>query len=210
MGFIEKAAGQFRRPTGRTGRFVGRFMNIGHARLWHWGFSQIHFNPGATILDVGCGGGKTVQKLSQVSPGGKIYGIDYSMDMVQLAKKINKELIQKETVEIMHGQVSALQFSDGMFDYVTAFETYYFWPNLVEDLKEIKRVLKPDGTFLMVNESYKHEKFERRNSRLVKWGNLHIHSPEEYRAFLTEAGYSDIEIIELVKKNWITAIGKKK
>jgi ubiquinone/menaquinone biosynthesis C-methylase UbiE len=68
----------------------------------------------------------------------------------------------------MHGTVSSLPFADNMFDFVTAFETYYFWPNLNDDLKEIKRVLKPGGTLLIVNEVYKDNQFEKRNSKWAK------------------------------------------
>ena len=45
-----------------------------------------------------------------------------------------------------------MSFQDDFFDLVTAFETYYFWTNFPDALKEIKRVLKPGGTLLLVNE----------------------------------------------------------
>jgi ubiquinone/menaquinone biosynthesis C-methylase UbiE len=191
------------------GRFVGMGMNRGHSRLWRWGLSHISIKPNAFILDLGCGGGKAVQELTRISLSGKVCGIDYSEEMVQLARKINKKFIENGHVEILHGSVSSLPFSDGMFDYVTAFEAYYFWPNLIDDLKEIKRVLKPGGTLLIANEVYKHEKFEKRNLKLAKWGDMMLHTPEEYRGFLTEAGYMAIEIDEVAEKNWIAAIAEK-
>ena len=73
-----------------------------------------------------------------------ICGIDYSEEMVHLAQKTNKKFVENGHVEIIHGSVSSLPFPDGTFDLVTAFETYYFWPNLIDDLKEIKRVLKSE------------------------------------------------------------------
>jgi ubiquinone/menaquinone biosynthesis C-methylase UbiE len=210
MGFMEKVVRQCRKPKGRFGRFVGMGMNLGHGKLRRWGLSHISINLDAFILDVGCGGGKTVLDLAQISSSGKVCGIDYSEEMVQLARKINKEFIQKGHVEIIHGSVSSLPFTDGMFNLVTAFEAYYFWPNLIDDLKEIKRVLKPGGTLLIANEVYEHENFEKRNLRLAKWGDMMIHTPEEYRGFLTEAGYMAIEIDDVPEKNWIAAIAKKK
>jgi len=209
MGFMEKMVKQCRKPTGLFGRFVGMGMNRGHSRLWRWGLSHISIKPNAFILDLGCGGGKAVQELTRISLSGKVCGIDYSEEMVQLARKINKKFIENGHVEILHGSVSSLPFSDGMFDYVTAFEAYYFWPNLIDDLKEIKRVLKPGGTLLIANEVYKHEKFEKRNLKLAKWGDMMLHTPEEYRGFLTEAGYMAIEIDEVAEKNWIAAIAEK-
>jgi len=129
--------------------------------------------------------------------------------MVQLARKINKKFVENGHVEILHGSVSSLPFSDGMFDLVTAFEAYYFWPNLIDDLKEIKRVLKPGGTLLIANEVYKHDKFEKRNLKWAKWGDMMLHTLEEYRGFLNEAGYMAIEIDDVPEKNWIAAIAKK-
>ncbi len=210
MGIMTKMVRQCRKPTGLFGKFVGMGMNTGHGKLQRWGLSHIAINLDAFILDVGCGGGKAVQDLAQISSTGKVCGIDYSEEMVQLAKKTNKKFVENGHVEIMHGFVSSLPFPDGMFNLVTAFETYYFWPNLIGDLKEIQRVLKTDGTLLMANEVYKHEKFEKRNLKWAKWGDMMLHTAEEYREFLTEAGYFDIVIIEIPEKNWITAIAQKK
>jgi len=209
VGFVEKFEKQCRKPTGRLGKFVGRTMNFGHAKVRHWGISRISIKPEYYILDIGCGGGKAVQKLAMSSPNGKVYGIDYSEDMVQLSKKINKTLIKKGLVEIKYGVVSSLPFADNMFDLVTAFEAYYFWPNLIDDLKEIKRVLKPEGTLLMVNEVYKDDKFEKRNTKWARLLDMQLHTPDEYKDFLAKAGYHIVKIDNIPQKNWITAIAKK-
>jgi len=209
MGFVEKFVKQCRKPSGRLGKFVGRTMNFGHARIRHWGISHISIKPDAYILDIGCGGGKGVQELAMSSPNGKVYGIDYSEDMVQLSKKVNETLIKKGLVEIKYGAVSSLPFPDNMFDLATAFEAYYFWPNLMDDLKEIKRVLKPEGTLLIVNEVYKDDKFEKRNTKWARLLDMHLHTPDEYKDFLTKAGYHIVKIDNIPQKNWITAIAKK-
>ena len=210
MGFMERLVRQCRKPTGLFGRFVGMGMNTGHGRLRRWGMSHVSIDPGAFILDVGCGGGKAVQEMARIASNGKVLGIDYSEEMVRLARKINKKFLKSGYVEIRNGSVSSLPFSDGMFNLVTAFETYYFWTNLIDDLKEIRRVLKPGGTLLIGNEVYKHEKFAKRNMKLAEWGDMMLHTPEEYREFLTEAGYLEVVIHDLPERNWITALAKKR
>ena len=82
---------QCRKPIGLFGTFVVIGMNTGNGRLRRWGLSHISINLDAFILDVGCGGGKTVFELAQISSSGKVCGIDYSEEMVQLARKINKK-----------------------------------------------------------------------------------------------------------------------
>jgi len=92
---------------------------------------------------------------------------------------------------------------------VTAFETYYFWPDLINDLIEVQRVLKPGALFLMVNEVYKDEQFEKRNSKWVNLLDMKIHTPDEYKDFLSEAGYQIEKINNLPEKNWITVVAQK-
>ena len=209
MGFAEKFVRQCRKPQGLLGRFVGRAMNIGHARVRRWGLGRLSAKPFSAILDVGCGGGGALRDMASRLPRAKFCGIDYSQDMVLLAKKVNRRLIEAGRIEIIQGSVSSLPFSDGFFDLVTAFETTYFWPDLVNDLKEIKRVLKPVGNLLLVNEVYDSSKFQDRNTEWAAWGDMQLHSPAGYRDSLTTSGYGAIEIHERVEKNWIAAIGMK-
>ncbi len=61
----------------------------------------MNIEPDYVILDVGCGGGKTVSRLAQRAVLGKVFGIDYSADMVEYSKKVNKRLIAENRVEII-------------------------------------------------------------------------------------------------------------
>jgi len=209
MGLMEKMLKQSRKPAGRFGMFYARLMNIGHSKVTQWGLNHVSTNKDDTILDIGCGGGKTVNTLADRATEGKIYGIDYSEDCVSVASKINKKLIDAGRVEILHASVESLPFPNDSFDLVTAVESYYFWPNLINNLKEIRRVLKPGGSVILINACYRDERFEKRNANLARMGNFTYHLPEEFREFLRDAGYSSIQIDVLENKNWITAIGIK-
>ena len=210
MGLMEKMVKQSRKPTGKFGRFYARLMNYGHSEVTQWGLSHVSINKNDAILDIGCGGGKTVKSLAKTATEGKIYAIDYSEDCVAVASKINKKLINAGRVEILHASVASLPFSDDSFNLVTAVEAYYFWPDLINNLKEICRVLKPGGSVILINEMYRHEKFEERNAKWARIGDFTYHLPEEFREFLRDAGYPSIQIGVLENKNWVTAIGTKK
>ncbi len=209
MGLLKKFVMQCRKPSGRLGRFVGRSMNIGHAKIRQWGLSHISIKPDSCVLDIGCGGGKAVKEIASSVSKGKVYGIDYSEDMVQLSKKVNDNLIKQSIVEIMYGTVSSLPFPDNMFDFVTAIETFYFWPDLINDLIEVKRVLKPGAFLLLVHAAYKDDPFEKRNSKLIKLLDIKIHTPDEHKDFLSEAGYQIEKINSLPEKNWISVVAQK-
>jgi ubiquinone/menaquinone biosynthesis C-methylase UbiE len=207
MGLIEKMLKQSRKPAGGFGIFYARLMNIEHSYVTRWGLSHISINKDDTILDIGCGGGKTVNTLAKIATEGKIYGIDYSEVSVAVAINTNKKLIHAERVEILHASVESLPFPDNMFNLVTAIESYYFWPDLVTTLKEIRRVLKPGGSLILINACYRDERFEKRNSNLARIGEFTYHLPDEFRTFLSDAGYSPIQIEVFENKNWITALG---
>ena len=209
MGLAEKFVRQCRKPEGLLGRFVGRAMNRGHAKVRRWGLTHVSLEPHATILDIGCGGGGALGDMAVHFPNAKLYGIDYSWDMVSLAARVNTKPIENGRIEILGGTVSSLPFSGNTFDLVSAFEAYYFWPDLIHDLKEIRRVLRPGGTLLIVNEVYEHKRFHDRNKRWAEWADMHVHSPQGYRDFLNASGYVAVEIDEIPQKNWISAMGKK-
>jgi ubiquinone/menaquinone biosynthesis C-methylase UbiE len=164
-----------------------------------------------TILDVGCGGGRTVSKLAAAAMEGKVYGVDYSGDSVAVATRTNRELIKSGRVEIREGSVSQLPFAADIFDLVVAVETHFWWPDLPGDLKELLRVLKPGGELAIIAEVYRGA--ATRTAKLVEkylpMTGMKMLTPEEHRNLLARAGYSDVRITTEPGKGWIFAGGKK-
>ena len=200
---------QCRKPLGKEGLVVGNEMNVRHRELWEWGLKHVAISPKNTILDVGFGGGMSLELLSKLAYQGKVYGIDYSHDMTRLAYGLNKELDNLNLINILQGTVDSLPFKNNVFDIVCGFETCYFWPDLEADFKEIYDVLKNNGLLLIVNEVYDHPLFKKRNDEYAKSGSMQINSPDEYRTMLYNAGYSLVKIHELPEKNWITLVAIK-
>ena len=209
MTILQSAFKQFRKPTGWLGRLAGLGMNREHEKVWRWGLEHIAIAPEAVILDVGCGGGGAVKILAQAASRGRVYGVDYAEDVLPTARRVNRALIQQGRVEIKRGSVSDLPFPDDVFDLATAFETTIFWPNLVDDLQEVRRVLKPGGTLLIANEAYADARFEERNARWSRLADFQLQTPEETRQCLVEAGYAPVEIDTVPDENWIAAIAQK-
>ena len=202
---------QCRKPTGRRGRFTLWRMNWSHSRLTDWGLAKISIEPQSTILDVGCGGGRTVSKLAAIATQGKVCGIDYSEESVAVSRKTNAGWIDQGRVEIRQGSVSQLLFPDDVFDLVTAVETHYFWPELAADMREILRVLKPGGALLLIAEAYQGAKTA--VAKLVeehfRLAGITLLSVDEHRELFTTAGYFDVQVTENAGKGWICAIGRK-
>jgi ubiquinone/menaquinone biosynthesis C-methylase UbiE len=150
-----KSPNQCQKPSGWLGRLVVWNMNSRHSKLTDWGLSYVSIKPRDTILDVGCGGGKTVSKLAGIANQGRVYGLDYSDVSVAMARRRNAGWIDKGRVEIREGTVSELPFANEMFEFVTAVETHFWWPDLTVGLREVLRVLKTGGTVVLVAEVYK-------------------------------------------------------
>lgn len=208
MGLLWGRMTQFQKPTGNMGRFLGKAMNISHGQLRQWGLSFVTVKNDDVILDVGCGGGRTVNFLAKMAGDGKVHGIDYSEDMVNLARDVNQSCILEGKVNIHQGSVSDLPFKDESFNLVTAFETTYFWPNIADDLKEILRILKPGGLLLVANEAFNDSKYNKKNSYMTKHYNMQIYTPSEYMQFFTAAGYVKVEI-HTERPGSISVIGRK-
>src|SRR5579864_34433 len=186
-------------------------MNSRHSKVTDWGLSHITARAGDMILDVGCGGGKTVSKLAAIATQGKVYGLDFSDVSVVVANKLNAHLIETGLVEIREGSVSELPFAADTFDLVTAVETHFWWPDLPAGMREIQRVLKPGGTLAIIAEIYKGAE-----TKTAKLAEKHISrigmkflSADEHRGLFADTGYSDVRIVTESGKGWICGIGKK-
>jgi ubiquinone/menaquinone biosynthesis C-methylase UbiE len=202
---------QCSKPTGWLGRFTLWRMNSGHSKLTDWGLKHVSMEKHHTILDVGCGGGRTVSKLAAMATQGKVYGVDYSEESVAAAKRTNAQWIELGRVEIRHGSVSQLPFPEGMFDLVTAVETHFWWPDLPGDMREVFRVVKPGGTLVLVAEVYKgaNTSVSKLAEKYASRTGMTLLSVEEHHELLTDAGFSNVQVIEERGKGWICGIGRK-
>jgi ubiquinone/menaquinone biosynthesis C-methylase UbiE len=202
---------QCQNPTGWLGRLVLRNMNSRHSKVTGWGLSQASIGKQDIILDVGCGGGRTVGKLAAIATQGKVYGIDHSTESEAMAMRTNKQWIDIARVEVREASVSRLPFSEGAFDVITAVETHFWWPALPTDLREVLRVLKPGGRLIIIAEVYKGaEAFTSKAAeRYSERTGMALLSVEEHRELFTDAGYSDVQVITEPRKGWICCIGSK-
>lgn len=198
---------QMRRPGRWVGRFFARAMNKSHSQLTDWGLQHVALNEGAVVLDVGCGGGATIEKLARGAS--KIYGVDYATGSVAEARSHNARLIEQGRVEIQQASVSSLPFADNTFDVVTAVETQYYWPDLDNDMRQILRVLKPGGMLAIIAETYKGGRTDK-----LQWpvmallGSSHL-SADDQRQLFERAGYSDVQVVEHKGRGWICITGRK-
>jgi SAM-dependent methyltransferase len=184
-------------------------MNLSHSGVTDWGLKHVAIEEGFRILDVGCGGGRTIEKLAALAAKGTVYGVDYAAGSVAASSAKNAQLIQEGRVEIARASVSRLPFAADKFDLVTAVETQYYWPDPVNDMREVLGVLKPGGTLVVIAESYRkgaNDWLHGPAMKLVRSANLSV---AEQRELFAAAGFEDIRISEERAQGWICGVGKK-
>lgn len=168
------------------GKFMLKSMNKGHEKLARWGRSYINIDKDYTVLDLGCGGGRNIEYF--LTKADKVYGLDHSETSVKMASEINKKAIDTGRCQILVGDVKNLPLEDQSIDIVTAFETIYFWNDIEECFREIYRVLKNGGQFLICNEVSSKER--RDVKKLLKMINFEIYKPNDLTKMLRELGFT--------------------
>lgn len=185
------------------GRFMLRSMNKGHEKLARWGRSYLNIDKNYTVLDLGCGGGRNIEYF--LTKADKVYGLDHSETSVKMASEINKKAIDTGRCQILVGDVKNLPLEDQSIDIVTAFETIYFWNDIEECFREIYRVLKNGGQFLICNEVSSKER--RDVKKLLKMINFEIYKPNDLTKMLRELGFSCQYYLD--RKKQMVLIAKK-
>ena len=165
--------------------------------------------PRFTVLDVGCGGGRTIQTLADRATEGKVCGIDYSGTSVSVARRTNAAAIAAGRVAIEQASVSKLPFPDATFDLVTAVETHYYWPAPESDLREIARVLKPGGRLMLIAETYRGQRFGAIVGVAMTLLRARYLTVQQHQDLLTAAGFTEVAVDTERTKGWICAVGRR-
>ena len=181
-------------------------MNVGHRALADWGLQFAEIAKNARVLDCGCGGGANIRTMLKKCPNGEVKGVDYSPVSVEKAKKVNEDAILNGRCVILQGNVADLIFAANQFDLVTAFEIIYFWPDLLQSFREVHRVLKPDGMFLICNEcGGDNEKDEKWTEKI---DGMTIYKDVQLKNILEQTGFRNIQIHKS-EKGWLCITAQK-
>jgi ubiquinone/menaquinone biosynthesis C-methylase UbiE len=196
-----------RKPEGIGGKIMVAVMNKGHEPLSQWGFNHLALKADDFVLDIGCGGGANVAKLVKRCPEGIVAGVDYSQVSVDRSTFVNRKAVAAGRCMLVRGSVSDIPFEEETFNLVTAFETVYFWPDIVNTFRSVYHVLKDDGVFFICNETDGRDK----NDQL--WMNniqgFTVYTADQLTSYLNEAGFSGIKTAVDTDSHWLCISAKK-
>ena len=185
--------GNPRKPQGEEGEQMLQRMNESHAAVTQWALGFLDFGEEDQALDIGCGGGAALKRMSEKIPKGHLTGVDYSPVSVELSRETNAQDIQNGKMD----------------DKIITVESFYFWPDPAENLKEVLRVLKKGGVFLLIADIYQKEGL--RESVLENIKQYHLFNPtkEEFRRLFEQAGFAETRIHTKEGEDWICVEGKR-
>jgi len=171
--------GMFPYPTGRAGlealhydlqtiqalpeKVAAPYVGVGNP------FTLGPIHPGEAILDIGCGAGvDTIIAARLTGPAGTVTGIDLTPEMLSRARE-NARLLGVDNVTFQESSAEQLPFPDNRFDVVISNGVL----NLVVDkpraLREIHRLLKPGGRFMVADEVLVGELPKETKARVESW-----------------------------------------
>lgn len=197
------------KPQGEAGALMLERMGVSHKNVTDWALSHLNINGTENVLDIGCGGGDALKKMSLAITTGHLTGADYSEVSVELSKKNNIDDINSGKMEIIQASVENLPFDDNSFNIIYTIESFYFWNNPVECLKEVRRVLAPNGIFMIIADIHGDAELSQEEIYNIKKYNLFNPTLAQFRELLEKSGFSDIKINTKDGEKWVCTESKK-
>ncbi|MEE6210713.1 class I SAM-dependent methyltransferase [Salarchaeum sp. III] len=154
-------------------------------RHWHTAkhvLARMPVEAGDTVLDLGTGSGYALRALRQRDVG-RAYGLDGAPEMARNARDYTDD----DRVGYVVGDFGSLPFETDSVDHVFSMEAFYYSADPLETLSEVRRVLRPGGTFYCAvnyyeENTYSHAWQDSISVEMTRW------SRDEYRQAFREAG----------------------
>jgi ubiquinone/menaquinone biosynthesis C-methylase UbiE len=158
-----------------------------------WTVRLLAAQPDDHILEIGFGPGLAIERLARQVTQGRVRGVDFSQAMVAAASRRNQAAIQRGMVDLHHGDAASLPFEAGSFDKAFSIHSIYFWPQPIQALNEIYRVLRPNGRLILTILPMD-DPAESAPAPSSAGYSFTPYSGERLAAMLRDVGFSSVEI----------------
>ena len=198
---------QCMKPHGEEGIATIERMNENHKDISEFAFKCVNVNENDKILDIGCGGGVNIEKFLKLTDN-NVDGLDYSDVSVAESIKRNKKAVDEKRCCVIQADVSAMPLDSESYDLATAFETIYFWPQIENTFKEVLRIIKPNGRFMIAQGT------DGNHPDDEKWLNtvegMSVYTAEELEKYLLNAGFTSVKTVKKENDYIMVVIAEKK
>ncbi len=149
-----------------------------------------------SVLDVGCGTGKLLRQASTVWPQAHLTGVDPAEGMIEIAQR------QTPDATFLTGMAEALPLQDASVELALSTISFHHWQDQSAGIREIVRVLRPGGTFILVDFS-----FPTWMLQIVRLKR--VHSPAQFQVLFRQAGLRVKRQQPLGWRRWLATVGTK-
>lgn len=203
---VAKKITQCRKPHGNEGFETIKNMNKNHEDISKFAFECININKNDKILDIGCGGGINIEKFLKLT-NNNVDGLDYSEISIKASTKQNQKAIKNKRCKLIHANVTNMPIKNQTYDKVSAFETIYFWPNIENTFKEVLRIIKPKGQFIIAQGTDGNHPDDKKWLKLVEGMNLY--TANDLKKHLINAGFKKVKTQQKENDHIIIVIATK-
>ncbi|MES2678971.1 MAG: class I SAM-dependent methyltransferase [Bacteroidota bacterium] len=190
-GQFAEIAKQLRQPQGDYAKEVGERMNEGNLQMNLYTIEKLNINPSDRVLEIGMGNGFFVKNILGKNESVAYTGCDFSEAMVREAGTRNEEYLKNKRAGFFLANAEHLSFPDNSFNKIFTVNTIYFWDQPEAVLKELGRVLTPEGVLLIALRP----KSVMDHFPMTKFG-FNTFSAKDVSALLGQNGFKVIEITE--------------
>ncbi len=149
-----------------------------------------------SVLDIGCGTGRLLRRAHTYWPEAQLVGVDPAKGMIDMAKR----LTPYATFHLGMGE--ALPLPDDSVDLAMSTVSFHHWQDQAAGVREVARVLRPGGYFILVDISFPH--------LLVRsLGIKRFHYPARMRTLFAQAGLSVQTQKKITWRRLLASVGKK-
>ena len=197
---------QCMKPHGEEGIETIKNMNVNHADISDFAFECIDVNDNAKILDIGCGGGVNIEKFLKLTSG-NVDGLDYSEVSVGETVKRNRAAVECGRCRVIQANVCDMPIDDEEYDLVSAFETIYFWPEIENTFKEVSRIIKTGGQFMIGQGTDGNHPDDEKWLATVE--GMSLYTAPELEKYLLDAGFTSVEVFKKENDYILVVIAQK-
>jgi ubiquinone/menaquinone biosynthesis C-methylase UbiE len=113
----------------------------------------VELEPDSLLVDVGCGTGSALRHAASTITRGSLIGVDPVQRMLELARERTADHPAAPRIEFRLGSAEDLPVDDAAADVVLAFDSFDHWQNRRRGLREIRRIMRPAGRFVVVKDA---------------------------------------------------------
>jgi SAM-dependent methyltransferase len=191
-----------RRPSGAQARATYRDP-LFHYPNFHAILAELALTPADYLVEVGCGGGAFLKMALQ--SGCRAVGVDYSPDMIEVARDVNADAIAAGRLEIVEANAASLPLPESVFTCAVITGVLGFLSDPVAALKELRRVLAPDGRAVVMGADPEDRDTPAAPEPMAS--RLRFYEEEDLGALARAAGFEEVRVVRRTLERYAREVG---